>query len=568
MLALLLAALCVGASAETYMVTMRDGIQLHTIVDKPLFDNTPRAVVFDRSPYGENEIERVADIGLLFGFVAVRQDMRGTKKSQGNFTIWHHEANDAYDTMQWIVQQPWSNGVVYMTGISADGLNSFAAVEDRPPWLHAQVLIFASSVGHEVIYPGGALAENLAIGWLNKTCRYNDGPHAIADLKANEAPGVWWNSLNMTGRYNDVAWPSVMWAGWYDIFLVGQLLAFDGYQNLANNAFQGQSKIVVDPLGHCQSAAEYFPQNLIAGRSLLPLFLAIDLLTNSTKLSEHTKAVTFYVMGPNELFARGNYWTTLDDWPEFTPTAFYLNSSGSLQLTPPAADSDQQSFLYDPENPVPTIGGNNLLIECGPLDQSDTEAPNRDDVLTFTSDVLADDVWVTGPLIAQLFVSTNASDTDFTVKLTDVHSDESSLLIQDGIIRMRWRNLPNPQPEPTVPGQIYEVSVSLWNTSYVFNKGHRIRVSVSSSNYPRFSVNPNNGLALNQTGPVYVAENTVFMSDLYPSAIVLPVVQPSQLPKIPLLNSQETLLDVVDDKSLAAAQKWMNSATSLEQKQQ
>jgi len=189
------------------------------------------------------------------------------------------------------------------------------------------------------------------------------------------------------------------------------------------------------------------------------------------------------------------------------------------------------TFNFNPHYPVPTNGGNNLEIACGPLDQRPVE--NRPDVVVFTSAVLTQVVPITGPLNAILYVASNQTDTDFTVKLTDVHPTGVSRLIQDGIIRMRWRNRYNSdQPELITPGQVYQVQVSLWNTSYVFNPGHRIRVDISSSNDPRFSVNPNNGLPLSQnaTGPLLVAANTIYHSPQYPSQIVLPVVTMAQLP--------------------------------------
>jgi len=210
-----------------------------------------------------------------------------------------------------------------------------------------------------------------------------------------------------------------------------------------------------------------------------------------------------------------------------------------LSTSPPSSsESASATFIYDPHDPVPTNGGNNLEIPCGPLDQRPIE--NRADVLMYTSAVLTDVVPITGPLNVVLYVSSNATDTDFTVKLTDVHPTGVSRLIQDGIVRMRWRNrYESDQPQLMTPGQIYEVQVSLWNTSYIFNPGHRIRVDISSSNDPRFSVNPNNGLPLSQnaTGPLLTAANTVYHTPVYASAIILPVVTMAQLPPFHVVSS-------------------------------
>jgi len=200
--------------------------------------------------------------------------------------------------------------------------------------------------------------------------------------------------------------------------------------------------------------------------------------------------------------------------------------------------------LYDPANPVQSLGGNNLMIACGPEDQRPAE--ERDDVMVFTGENLTEPVAITGPLHAVLYVSSNATDTDFTVKLTDVYPDGTSRLIQDGIVRMRWRKgthfSSDPLP-PLVEGEVYEAEVSLWNTSYVFNVGHQIRVSISSSNYDRFEPNPNTGrlLAEPQLPPV-PAKNTIHFGGKYDSRFLLPVVPLSALPKFDVFAAADAWL--------------------------
>ena len=200
-------------------------------------------------------------------------------------------------------------------------------------------------------------------------------------------------------------------------------------------------------------------------------------------------------------------------------------------------------FIYDPLLPVPTVGGGNLLLpKCGPQDQSGVE--DREDVLSFTSDTLTTHVAVTGRITVTLFVSSNATDTDFAVKVTDVFpavedaggqnaftgstssSKPTSMLVQDGIARMRWREGPMAAaPTPLVPGQVYNVTVDLGPTSYIFNPLHRIRVTVSSSNFPRFSANPNTGRPLSDAMPPTLAINTVFHDTVHQSYLELPVVR-------------------------------------------
>lgn len=193
---------------------------------------------------------------------------------------------------------------------------------------------------------------------------------------------------------------------------------------------------------------------------------------------------TFYVMGPFEAAwdeAEGMYWTTLPLWPQTSPQRYYLSSKGVLTTSPPTT-SDMRSYIYDPANPVPTTGGNNLFIACGPKDQSALET--RSDVLVFTTEPFTENVAILGQIKAHLFVSSNCTDTDFTVKITDVYSDGYSALLVDEDLRMRWReNWFN--KTLMVPGQVYEVEILLWTTCYIFNKGHALRVSISSSNSPR-----------------------------------------------------------------------------------
>jgi len=260
--------------------------------------------------------------------------------------------------------------------------------------------------------------------------------------------------------------------------------------------------------------------------------LSFDLFSGSRTVAENVKAVTFYVMVSTDKGAAGNYWTSLEDWPVFNATKFYLQPSGvlSADFENVNDDSASTSFTYDPTNPVPTVGGNNLAMTCGPLDQRPVE--KRADVISFTSSPLTSPLAITGPINVLLYVSSSAVDTDFTAKLTDVYPDGTSQLIQDGAIRMRWREYD--VPTLMKPNTTYEVLISLWNSSWVFSPGHSLRVSISSSNYPRFSVNPNNGFPLAQQGPNITALNTVFHSTSYPSAIILPVVSLSQLPAFPV----------------------------------
>jgi putative CocE/NonD family hydrolase len=269
---------------------------------------------------------------------------------------------------------------------------------------------------------------------------------------------------------------------------------------------------------------------------------------------KNTNRTTWYVMGAyNVPGAPGNYWTTADDFPTFVPTEFFLSDSRVLTVGENApVQSGAASIVYDPGNPVPTVGGNNLEIECGPLDQQPVEESARpNDVLTFTTAPLETDLYTCGPIVVRLFVQSNCTDTDFTAKLTHVYPDGTSRLLADGIIRMRWRMgiYYSAEPQPITPGEVYEVNVDLWNTSYAFPAGHQVRVSISSSNFPRFETNPNNGLPLNETGTEYVALNSIMYGPATPSALILPVVDKAQMPPIGVLELADQRREMIERRT-------------------
>jgi len=280
------------------------------------------------------------------------------------------------------------------------------------------------------------------------------------------------------------------------------------------------------------------------GRSLLAVIMSYELF-GLYEMKRSPESVTFYVMGANETGAPGNYWTTLHEFPAYTPTSYFFQADGSLSLEKPDESlAESTTYTYDPSNPIPSNGGNNLEIPCGPFDQREMET--RDDVLVFTTPVLADDVVMTGPIAAQLYVSSSAIDTDFIVKITDVFPDGYSHLLEEGAIRMRWRS-EGSEPEYMVPGEIYPVHVSLWNISYVIPKGHQLRATVTSSNYPRYSVNANNGNLLSEgVGELIVAQNTLFHSAEYPSHLILPIVDINDMPEYDIVRAIEENQDFAD----------------------
>lgn len=514
-------------------------VKLHTVITFPknLKDGDKATVVMDRSPYGATALELFADIFVPFGLIGVGQDMRGTGQSEGNFTIWHSDANDSKDLGDWLVQQPWSNGKIFTIGASADGLAAFRTPDSNPEWLKAQYFIWSSAQGYEIIYPNGAYLAALADMWIRSTVP-DQADDLLKIIAENEMKTDWWTALELTGRYDEIRYPSAFWAGWYDIFLLGNLNAYAGYNYQSDPSVQKTSKLVIDPLGHCQDAAVYFPQDLIAGRTALSVMQSLELYGIRPVERTNIKNITFYVMSSNDEAGLNiaNYWTTLEAFPAYKPTKYFLHGDRSVSTSAPKNDASYTDYTYDPSDPIPTQGGNNLAIACGPLDQNVVDG--RADVITFQTEPVANDapVYMTGPLFATLYVSTDAIDTDFMVRISDVYPTGEARLIQDNAVRMRWRNGGlTPQYLSANMNDVYETTLTLWNTSYVLAPGHALRVAISSSNNPRFDVNRNNGILLKDRTPNDVnitAHNRVHHSARYPSHITLPVVTKLQLPKV------------------------------------
>jgi len=545
------------------MLPMRDGVKLHTVVHFPRGsrrkDGNKFPTVIDRSPYGYGGMEWVTDLFIPFGFVAVGQDMRGTEQSEGNFTMYQLDAIDARDLGDWIVSQEWSDGRIFTIGASADGLASFQVPMTNPPWLKGQYIIWAPASMYGTIFPDGAYKQKTAEDWLRGLTMPN--PEVVEQniqfVHENEAKTVVWDNIAMNPRkYGYVDYPNAFWAGWWDLFLKETLAAFDGYNTLSAEPWRGKTKITIDPCGHCVEASAFYTENAVQGRTGLVIAQMFEVMGITPKHSRKAiKNVSFYVMSSNDEAGKqaGQYWTTLDSFPVPQMVDYFLNADKSL--TPKNAATDALfSYKSDPNNPVPTAGGANLpdsiggSIPCGPLDQS--EVDKRDDVVLFNTEVLSSELALSGTILAKLFVSSDMIDTDFMVRISDVYPTGEVRLLQDSAVRMRWRDA-TLTPVYMEKGNIYEITVNLWNTSYVVAPGHALRVAVQSSNYPRFSVNGNNGVLLadpSYPGSLNVATNTIFVGAKYPSRVILPVVdKKSQMPEIHILKEVKDLYTAFED---------------------
>jgi putative CocE/NonD family hydrolase len=315
-----------------------------------------------------------------------------------------------------------------------------------------------------------------------------------------------------------------------------------GYQYQGGQGAQGKSKLIIGPWTHGGAKKQgqgqlLYPDNCIDNFSgTLFWNMVNEYVRNQPGDYDDWPPVYYYVMGDvDDVNAPGNEWRSTDNWPpQSTDINWYFHENGELSREFPS-NYNPLTYNYDPENPVPTVGGQNLKIPPGPYDQAPIE--NRDDVLVFTSDVLNEPFEATGAIKAKLYVSSDCPDTDFTVKLTDVYPNGRSMLITDGILRMRNRNGPD-HWEFMQPGNIYEVEIDLWSTSYVWNTGHKIRVAISSSNYPRFLNNPNTDDPVAKNNTYNIAQNTVYLDDNHPSCIILPKINPDAIDTDKIIQPQ------------------------------
>jgi predicted acyl esterase len=508
----------------TYRVPMRDGVELATDVYRPIFRSSPHGTILLKTPYDKDALQIVGLIGILYGWPTVIQDMRGRFASGGIDTVFKNESTDGADTLAWIANQSWSNGKIATIGPSALGITQYCMAAANPPNLACQYVLVASpNLYKHAVFQGGEFRKNLVERWLNG----QQSTYILQEILDNENFTLgYWGNVTLDDNWEDVNVPAIHVGGWYDIFTQGTIEAYIGYQHYAGLGAQGKSKLVIGPWTHTgffsRTQGELtYPRNSLDRFSFRMFQDMIRLYTmNRTDDFSDWPTVSYYVMGDVDTpGAAGNEWRYADDWPiPFTPTQWYFHRDGLLTTNLPGID-DPYLYGYDPTDPVPTIGGKNLFSPSGPYDQSLVE--NRSDVLVFTSPVLEQPYEATGPVTAQLFVSSDCPDTDFTVKLTDVYPDRRSMFITDGILRMRNRNGQD-HWEFMEPGTIYEVMVDLWSTSYIWNSGHRIRVEVSSSNYPRFLNNPNTVDRIGKNTTYSIAHNVVYVDTTHPSCIVLP----------------------------------------------
>jgi uncharacterized protein len=561
-------------------VVARDGTQLRADVYRGA-EGGPFPVLLIRNPYGEQMMRAAAPVipAIDAGFAVVINYCRGTGTSDGEFVTFENEASDGADAIDWCARQPWCDGSVAMLGPSYLGMAQLAAATTSPgpPALRGLAMIVTPADYHwGLAYRQGAFQLGQLLGWhLLKSgqelaYRATAGLDVLADLPAlgglvadpaagyrhlplrdmpavsgmlpswrrwleHEERDAYWTGLSYRDVRDRVTAPALHVGGWFDLFLGGTLDNFTtlSRQAATEHARRGQ-RLIIGPWTHVDrtGAAGELHFGLSASEQAIRLEQTeLDFLRWATGAGQLTgPRVKLFVMGDN-------VWRDEEDWPLARTqwTRWFLHSGGSLSTAGPADGAEPSRYTYDPRDPVPTVGGAILMtggpggVEWMPGPRDQREVESRPDVLSFTSEVLTEDLEVTGPVSVVLHAATSAADTDFTAKLVDVWPDGRALGVTDGIVRARYRD-GSGRAAPITAGRVYPYTIDLIATSQVFKAGHQIRVDVASSNFPCFDRNPGSGApaATATEADFVVAQQAVHHDSGHPSYITLPVI-----PRVP-----------------------------------
>lgn len=508
------------------MVPMRDGVRLATNIYLPEGDG-PWPTVLTRTPYNKNGADRSAARYNEHGYVLVSQDVRGRYESEGEDQPFEVDMPDGYDTVEWIAAQDFSNGKVGIFGTSAPGITSNLAAASAPPHLTAAyVTVAPDSLFYRSRFVGGVFKESHSGGWLRGQ---GISEERIAAYKARAVLDQDWIDTDFLFHRQNVEIPIYNVGGWHDIYAEGSLYNYQYLQNEGNEKARGNQKLFMGAFGHgaIEGDLSYPDSGAITGDIEQQLRWWDYWLKGEDNGIMDEPSVSFYMMASARKGDQSAKNRTIhsDTWPpQHEKTRFYLQPGMTISTSVPTADSASSSYLFDPANPVGTVGGQNLGRDVGPRDQR--EIGERQDYLRFQTPVLQEDVVVAGHIDMELFVSTDALDTDYVVKLVDIYPDGYEALILDYPIRTRFRN--GQEADDVVlmnAGEIEKLLINMWSTAQTFEAGHRIGIHVTSSNYPRFAVNPNNGAALDDLDtPAKIANNTIYYDAQHPSAIILPIV--------------------------------------------
>jgi putative CocE/NonD family hydrolase len=553
---------------------MRDGVQLRVDLFRPRAEGRFPAILW-QTPYNKSGGAARAQKFAARGYVVVNVDVRGRFDSEGQWDPFSpSHKTDGYDSVEWTARQPWCSGNVGTFGLSYMGWTRWWTASQSPPSLKAIV----PEVAPPDHFYNCPYQNGIFVCWMmdwagmmsarrphsagpgpyggfavNREAAYRQLPYIAFDKSRGYQPTPWWRTWMLQNTaageywraiayqtpesYAGVKVPSLAITGWFDANFPGAPMNYLGMKQHGGTPEARRPRMIVGPWEHIintrreAAGVDFGPQAIIDWDGYVCRWF-----------DYHLKGIDNQVLAdpPIQVFVMGrNQWRSADDWPlsEAVPTKYYLHTQGHANSSAGDGRLDTQSpgdeppdhYTYDPNDPTPSPAFANGHID-GPRDVSG--AASRPDVLVYSTPVLDQDVEVVGPISARLFAATSARDTDWMIRLVDVHPDGRALFLAEGVMRARHRDDQrrgafNPERLSSIdPDRVYEYAIDFWRpTGNVFAKGHRIRVEISSSYYPYYLRNLNTGednLAL-ATQPV-VARQTIRHDADHPSHIVLPVV--------------------------------------------
>jgi len=508
-----------------------------------------RPVILIQTPYNKNLYRKLVDDpfpegGPLFpldeNYNYVIVDWRGFFGSADADVPGYDRGLDGFDTVEWIAAQPWCNGMLGTWGSSALGLIQFQTARHHPPHLVCcvpRVKDFKTKYSdfyYSSVYRKEHV-EGLELLGLVSTAAILAHPTCDLAWQLTE-----WNSDVAA----DIAVPMLLIGGWYDHFPDGVLRAYQDLRDKSEAVVRDQHKLLFGPWLHsgvdsAEQGVLFYPDASGVADAMAIRFWDFHLrgIANGW---ESEPPVRFYQMGEN-------FWIQSDAWDggERDEKIFYLESGEALTTDFPSAGSPADTFAYDPDDPTPVLGGARFKpfqpwTLTGPQDLTEV-VESRGDVLVYSTPVLERDLRVNGSIRIELFVSSDRTDTDFCVRLTDVYPDGRSLIVTQGIKRMRFRNGCENE-ELMVPGDVYPVTIELQNMALTFLSGHCLRIVVCSADYPHFDKNLNNGGEMYVPGPSYVAFNSVFHDEGFPSRIVISIPSPFDIDGDGAIQTEDLLI--------------------------
>ncbi len=517
-----------GFAGSEIRIPLRDGKMLAADLILPKAGGK-HPVILIQTPYNKNHV-RPGFIGKgRFGadslftdtnYAFVVTDWRGKFGSKDALEpgMVADIGKDGFDVCAWIARQEWSNGKIGTWGASALGKVQYETARTHPPNLVcAAPSVMPLNITFETYYPGGALWDE----WVTMLVRLGFGVELYKQITSSPLKGGVWDNIAKTYvSGEDIRIPMLLVSGWYDVYPDTVPEAFETIRTTGGEIARLHSKLVMGPWTHAIEDVKIgsleFPAAHWYGMQKTRAFMDYWLRGVANDFDKKEPSINYYQMGEDR-------WRTAKVWPpKNTARSYYLQADRSLSTAAPPAGAAAMDIRFDPANPVPTVGGHVLDpgLHPGPQDQRE-KVESRDDVVVFSTPALSKAVTIAGQVKAKSFVSSDRPDTDFMAILTDVYPDGRSMLVTEGIQRMRFRNTSSKE-EFLEAGTTYAVTVALNNTALTFPAGHRIRLIVSSSDSPRYAVNFNDGGPMYEKKTGQVALNKIYCDRQHASALTLP----------------------------------------------